>query len=247
MELPHQALGYDRAITIFAPDGRIIQVEYAKQAVKAGSTAIGITCKDGAVIIADKRIISKLIVPSSVEKIFIVDDHIIATFAGLISDGRVLIERAQIIAQEHKILYGTPIDLKTLVKEIADIKQIYTQYGGLRPFGVSIIFAGVNEDGQAELYVTEPMGVYYQYKAAVIGEGENKIWPILEKEYREDLTIDEAIKLGLKAMKKALDKDFDINRIDIAVVTKEGARFLTKEEKERYLKEIEEEKKEEAA
>jgi len=235
MELPHQALGYDRAITIFAPDGRILQVEYAKQAVKLGSTAIGISLKDSVIIIADKRITSKLIVPSSVEKIQIIDDHIIATFSGYISDGRVLMERAQAIAQRHRIEYGTPIDLKLLAKEISDIMQIYTQYGGLRPFGVSLIFAGV-DNGKTKLYVIEPSGVFYQYFATVVGEAESKILPIFEKEYRYDMNFEEGLKLGLKSLKNALGKEFDINRIDVAYI-KVGQKpvFMKKEEIEKYL------------
>ncbi len=238
MELPHQALGYDRAITTFAPDGRILQVEYARQAARQGSTALALVTKEGIVILADKKIPNKLVISDSVEKIFKIDDHILATFAGFISDGRVLIERARIIAQEHRIVYGTKIDVRSLVKDIADYMQIFTQYGGLRPFGVAIIFAGINEDGTKELFMIEPSGAYFQYKAAVIGEGEVKIWSILEKEYKEEISLKDGIKLGLKALKEALGKDFDINRVDGAVITKEGIKFLTRKEMEEYFKEI---------
>ncbi len=238
MELPHQALGYDRAITTFAPDGRILQVEYAKQAARQGSTAIGIVTKDGIVILADKKIPNKLVISNSIEKIFKIDEHIAATFAGFISDGRVLIERARIIAQEHRVIYGTKIDVKSLVKDIADYMQIFTQYGGLRPFGVTIIFAGINEDGSKELFMIEPSGAYFQYRAAVIGEGETKIWSILEKEYKDDISLEEGIKLALKALKEALGKEFDVKRVDGAVITKEGIRILKTEELEKWLKDL---------
>ena len=150
----HQMMGYDRASTMFSPDGRLLQVEYAKEAVKQGSTAIGIVCSDGAVLIADKRISDELIISDAVEKIFQVDKHMGATSVGYVMDGRVLIERAQVISQQHMVTYTVPMETLTLVKEISDTKQSYTQYGGARPFGVSILFIGV-DDGPV-LYVTEP-------------------------------------------------------------------------------------------
>ena len=207
------SLGYDRAITIFSPEGRILQVEYARQAVKSGSTAIGFVTKDGVVIIADKRLHGKLIVNKSIEKIFVVDDHVIATFSGFIPDGRVLLDKARTIAQEYKITFGSPIDILSLVKEIGDIKQVYTQYGGIRPFGVSLIFAGIDADGEAKLFVTDPSGLYYQYYAAVIGEGENKISSLLEEKYDKNITIKEAIKLGIDLLKEVLKDNFTFNRI----------------------------------
>lgn len=210
-------MGYDRASTMFSPDGRLLQVEYAKEAVKQGSTAIGCVCKDGVILIADKRIADKLIVAESVEKIFPVDKHIGATATGYIMDGRILIERAQLIAQQHQITYSVPIDPITLVKEISDIKQSYTQYGGARPFGVSILFIGI-DDTTPVLYVTEPTGIFFEYKAAVLGEGADAVKEILHKEYSEGMSMEDAIKLCIKALKKVLGKDFDVRRIDGAFV-----------------------------
>src|SRR3990167_7325860 len=116
--MPHQLMGYDRAITMFSPDGRLLQVEYAKKTVKQGSTAIGIVCSDGVLLITDKRIIEKLIVADSVEKIFEIDSHIASAAAGIISDARVLLERAQLKAQQHKVTYDTDIDTLSIVKDI---------------------------------------------------------------------------------------------------------------------------------
>src|SRR3989344_3481058 len=153
-EMSHQAMGYDRASIVFSPDGRLLQVEYAKKTVRQGTTAIGIVCKDGAVLVADKRIAEKLIVSSSVEKVFQVDDHIGATASGIISDGRILIEKSQVLAQQHRVTYDSPIEVESLVKNICNLKQVYTQAGGARPFGVALMFIGVN-DG-AQLFVTDP-------------------------------------------------------------------------------------------
>ncbi|MDO8556615.1 MAG: proteasome subunit alpha, partial [Nanoarchaeota archaeon] len=138
-DMSHQAMGYDRTSAMFSPDGRLLQVEYAKKTVKQGTTAIGVVCKDGALILADKRISEKLIVPSSVEKIFQIDQHIGATASGIVSDGRILIERAQVLAQQHRVTYDTPMETDNLVKQISNLKQMYTQVGGARPFGVSLM------------------------------------------------------------------------------------------------------------
>ncbi|MSR86025.1 archaeal proteasome endopeptidase complex subunit alpha [Candidatus Woesearchaeota archaeon] len=217
MEGTHQMMGYDRASTMFSPDGRLLQVEYAKEAVKQGSTAIGVVCKDGVILIADKRVADKLIVAEAVEKIFQIDKHIGATATGYIMDGRVLVERAQLIAQQHQITYSVPMDTIALVKDISDIKQSYTQYGGARPFGVSILFIGV-DDEKPVLYSTEPTGIFFEYKAATLGEGADAVKELLYKEYSETMSMDDAIKMCIRALKKVLGKDFDARRIDGAFV-----------------------------
>lgn len=237
--MPHQLMGYDRAITMFSPDGRLLQVEYAKKTVKQGSTAIGITCKDGVLLIADKRIVDKLIIPASVEKIFKIDDHMGATASGILSDARVLIERAQLRAQQHTVTYGTLIDTISIIKDICSLKQICTQSGGLRPFGVSIIVAGIDTDGP-KVYETDPTGIYFRYKATVIGEGETEIEEIFEKEYKEGMTIEDALKMAIKALNKILDKNLHVDRIDAAYI-KTDEKKLTQvkaEEIEKIFKEI---------
>ena len=172
--MPHQIMGYDRAITMFSPDGRLLQVEYAKKTVRQGSTAIGMACKDGVVLITDKRIVDSLVVAEAVEKIWQIDDHIVATASGILSDARVLVERAQLRAQQHRVTYDSPIDVLTIVKDVSNLKQFCTQSGGLRPFGVSLLIAGIDDTG-AKLFETDPTGIYFQYRASVIGEGEPEI------------------------------------------------------------------------
>ena len=221
--MPHQLMGYDRAITMFSPDGLLLQVEYAKKTVKQGSTAIGLTASDGVVLVTDKRVVDKLIVLEAIEKIFQIDEHICATASGILSDARVLIERSQLKAQQHRVACGTPIDALSVVKDICNLKQICTQSGGLRPFGVSIILAAVDKAGP-RLFETNPTGIYFQYKATSIGEAESDVDQILVKEYRDDLDIKGCIKLGLKALYQSLT-DFDLKRIDVAYISVGEKRF----------------------
>ncbi|MFH2021515.1 MAG: archaeal proteasome endopeptidase complex subunit alpha [archaeon] len=228
--LQHQMMGYDRAITMFSPDGRLLQVEYAKKTVRQGSTAIGISCTDGVVLVTDKRMVDKLVVPESVEKIWQIDEHIGATASGIIADARVLIERAQVQAQQHRITYDAPIDVISVVRDMANLKQITTQSGGYRPFGVSVLIAGV-DNGVPKLYETDPTGIYFQYKATVIGEAEPEVEEILYKDYNDKMTMDDGFRLALKALKKCLDKNYDAERVDAAFVSVKDKKFtrLTKD------------------
>ena len=214
---PHQLMGYDRAITMFSPDGRLLQVEYAKKTVKQGSTAIGIVAKNGVVFVTDKRIVDKLVVAETVEKIFQIDDHIGATASGILSDARVLIERAQLRAQQHKVTFDSPVDILSIVKDLCNLKQITTQSGGLRPFGVSLLIGGIDNTGP-KLFETDPTGIFFQYKATVIGEGETEIEDMLHKSYKDDVSVDDAIKLGIKGLSDFLNKDFNIEIIDCAYI-----------------------------
>jgi len=213
----HQMMGYDRAITMFSPDGRLLQVEYAKKTVKLGNTAIGLVCKDGVILVADKRIVDKLVVLDAIEKIFQIDDHIMATASGIISDARVLVEREQVKAQQHRITYDTPTDVLSVVKDVCNLKQMCTQSGGLRPFGVSLLVAGI-KNGKPELYETDPTGIYNQYLATAIGEAETEIKEILYKDYKESITIEEGLKLCINALKKVLNHEFDEKRIDASYI-----------------------------
>ncbi len=213
----HQMMGYDRAITMFSPDGRLLQVEYAKRTVRLGNTAIGIVCKDGVLLVTDKRLVAKLVVPDAIEKIFKIDDHIMSTAAGILSDARVLVERAQVKAQQHRVEYDDPIDNLAVVKDMCNLKQLCTQSGGLRPFGVSLLVAGIDANG-ISLFETDPTGLYYQYRATVIGEGEQEIEEMLHKEYNENMTMDEGLQLAIKMLKKVLTENFKAERIDAAMI-----------------------------
>ena len=235
--MQHQMMGYDRAITMFSPDGRLLQVDYAKKTVRQGSTAIGVVCTDGVIFVTDKRIVDSLIVSESVEKIFQIDKHIMATASGILSDARVLIDRAQVRAQQNRITYGSEIDTLSIVKDICNLKQICTQSGGLRPFGVAILVAGI-DNGTPKLYQTDPTGIFFEYRASVIGESEEEVEDILRKEYAKDLTMEDGVALGLRALKKVFGDKFDLERVDasyISLAEKEFKRY-TKDEIDSILK-----------
>ena len=220
----HQMMGYDRAITMFSPDGRLLQVEYAKKTVKQGSTAIGIKCKDGLLLVSDKRIVDELIVIESIEKTFMIDNHIAASAAGILSDARVLVERAQLTAQQHRMTYDHPIDVLTIVKDVCNLKQITTQSGGYRPFGVSLLIGGIDDTG-VRLFETDPTGIFFEYKATSIGEGEAVVDEILHKEYKESMTVKDGLKLAIKALNKAIE-DLDAKRLDAAYIDVKTKTFM---------------------
>jgi proteasome alpha subunit len=221
MEMQHQVMGYDRAATMFAPDGRLLQVEYAEKTVRLGSASIGIVCNDGVIIVADKRIADNLVVPEASMKIWEIDNHIMASAAGILSDARVLMEKAQIVAQQHRITYDSPIDTESIIKEIANIKQAYTQYGGARPFGIEFMTAGVNPNGDNKLFVSDVTGNYFGYKATAIGENDERIKELLRADYRDGLSTEQGIKLALNIFKKVLGKNFNIIRFETAYVKKD--------------------------
>lgn len=178
-DMQHQVMGYDRAATMFSPDGHILQVEYAEKTVRLGSASIGFSCVDGVVIISDKRVADNLIVADSANKIFEVDNHVIGTAAGILSDARVLVERAQLIAQQHRVTYDTPVDVLSVIRDLADVKQQFTQHHGVRPFGVSVMIAGV--DSKSKLFVSDVTENFFEYYASAIGENDEKIKELLDR------------------------------------------------------------------
>jgi len=167
-------MAYDQAITVFSPDGRLFQVEYAREAVKRGTTTVGLKYKTGVVLIADKRIRSHLIKHESIEKIFQIDGHVGCSISGLVADARILVDKARIYSQIEKITYEGEILVKTLVKNICDFKHIHTQYGGVRPFGTALIIGGVDESG-VQLFATDPSGAFVGF------QGGKKPWNISKK------------------------------------------------------------------
>src|SRR5674536_357357 len=160
-------MGYDRAITVFSPDGRLFQVEYAREAVKRGTTSVGIKARDGVVLLVDKRISSRLLEPQSTEKIFQVDDHIGAVTSGLVADARALVDRARVDAQINRVVYNEPIGIETLAKKIADHKQTFTQYGGVSPYGTPLLIGGIDDTGP-RLFETDPSGALLMVKACLL-------------------------------------------------------------------------------
>lgn len=217
IDMQHQAMGYDRTATMFSPEGHLLQVEYAEKTVRLGSASIGMACSDGVFILADKRIKDKLIVQQSANKIYEIDSHIIASVAGIVSDARVLIERAQVIAQQHRITFDSPIEPELIIKEIANIKQQFTQYGGARPFGVSMMVAGV-KNKKPELYTSDITGNYFSYYTNAIGENDDKIKEKLREKYKEDLNLKRGIKIAIEIFREIQGKNFDIGQFEITYI-----------------------------
>ena len=218
-DMQHQAMGYDRTATMFSPEGHLLQVEYAEKTVRLGSSSIGIVCSDGVFILADKRVDDKLIVGKSANKIYEIDSHIISSVAGIISDARVLIEKAQLISQQHRVTYDSPIEPELVVKEISNIKQQFSQYGGARPFGVSLMIAGIN-NGKPELYTSDVTGNYLGYYANAIGENDEKIKEKLREAYSSEITIKKGVKLALDIFKEIQGTKFNLNKFELYCIDK---------------------------
>ena len=229
---------YDRAITVFSPDGRLFQVEYAMELVNRGATILGIQCGGGVVLGAEENI-ENLEEAEYSWKIFKVDEHIGAAIVGLSSDARILIDQARIYAQSNKLTYDEPIDTEVVTKRICDIQQMYTQHAGVRPFGVSIIFAGVDKTG-TRVFGTHPSGTYRGYKATALGAGRETVLALLKDEYREEMSLEENTRLAVKCLVKALEARQLPPRIKIAVIPAEAKKteMLTDEKIEGYIKEL---------
>jgi len=217
-------MGYDRAITVFSPDGRLFQVEYAREAVKRGTTSVGIKASDGVVLLVDKRIASRLLEPQSTEKIFQIDDHIGAVTSGLVADARALVDRARVDAQINRVVYNEPIGVEVLAKKICDHKQTFTQYGGVRPYGTALLIGGVDDEGP-HLFETDPSGALLMIKATGIGSGRNAVMEVLEEKYDENANIEKTIDLGLEALYKATEGKLTVGTVEIAVVDAKDYKF----------------------
>jgi proteasome alpha subunit len=228
---PQYQMGYDRAITVFSPDGRLYQVEYAREAVKRGTTAVGLKAKDGVVLIVDKRVSSKLLEASSIEKIFKIDEHIGVASSGLVGDARALVDRARIECQINRVSYDEPIEVEALAKKLCDHMQTLTQYGGIRPYGTALLIAGVS-DGECRLFETDPSGTLLEYKATGIGIGRPAAMKVFEEEYNPESEVKDVILLGLKALHSATEGKFDVDTVEIGVISRENPVFrkMSKEE-----------------
>jgi proteasome alpha subunit len=239
MQGQNQQQAYDRGITIFSPDGRLYQVEYAREAVKRGTASIGVRTPEGVVLAVDKRIRSPLMERDSVEKIHKADDHIGIASAGHVADARQLIDFARRQAQLNELRYGEPVGVETLTKEVTDYIQQYTQVGGARPFGVALIIAGI-AGGEPKLYETDPSGTPYEWKALAVGADRGDIREYLEEHYTEEMTLDEGIELALASLASVNDDELRPEGIDVATIDTDTETFheLTEDERESYLEEF---------
>ncbi|VVB85218.1 Proteasome subunit alpha [uncultured archaeon] len=235
--------GYDSAITVFSPDGRLFQVEYAREAVKRGTTALGIKATDGAVLLVDKRATTRLVEMGSIEKIFQIDEHIGAATSGLIADARALVDLARVLAQNNKVTYDEPIGIETLAKSLCDFLQSYTQSGGVRPFGTSLLIAGIEGD-IVRLFETDPSGALLEYKATAIGLARPEIVDFLEKKYTDEIDIQKAVNLGLEALKTVTESSLNELTIEIGVIELSTRKFrkLSASEVKKFVSDIPKEK-----
>ncbi|NCP71831.1 archaeal proteasome endopeptidase complex subunit alpha [archaeon] len=211
------AQAYDRSITVFSPEGHLYQVDYASKIIEKGSPAVAVTYKEGIVLVADKKIFSSLVIPSSVEKVFKVDKHVWVACSGLIGDGRRLVDYSRQMAQENKVYYDDPIEIDTLVKKVGNVVQYFTQYGGARPFGVSLIVAGIDSLGK-HIYEIEPSGATTAYKAIAIGQNKPKLMAHLEKNYKDNLNFEDALKLAIKTLSLNLEAKQKLDSKNIEVI-----------------------------
>lgn len=232
-----KAPAYDKASTMFSPDGRLYQVEYASKIVDQGTTGIGILYKEGVLLAADKSVPSKLIKPASIEKIFRVDENIGVLSAGLVGDARRLVRISRRQAQDNKMVYSEPIQVEVMAKEIAETKQSFTQYGGLRPFGVAFVIGGYDEKGPT-IFQTEPSGALAEYSAVAVGRNKDKAIKILESDFKENLSLEKAMLLSYKALKKSLPEKekMTLERLEFALIDSNGFRFLSDIEVKKVLK-----------
>jgi len=237
---------YDRAITVFSPDGHLLQVEYAQEAVRKGSTAVGVRGKEAVVLGVEKKSVAKLQEERTVRKICLLDDHVVMAFAGLTADARILINRAQIECQSHKLTVEDPVTLEYITRYIASLKQKYTQSNGRRPFGMSCLIGGFDYDGSPHLYQTEPSGIYYEWNANATGRSAKTVREFLEKYYTAEEVATErgTVKLAIRALLEVVQSGQ--KNLEIAVMRKgEPMVMLDGNAIEEYVNMIEKEKEEE--
>ncbi|MCK5451855.1 MAG: archaeal proteasome endopeptidase complex subunit alpha [Candidatus Aenigmarchaeota archaeon] len=213
MEMMPEHMGYDRTIVVFSPDGRLFQVEYAREAVKKGATALGLVFKDGIILCAQKRV-SRLV--KFADKIFQIDDHIGLVATGIVADARVMVDVSRVKAQQHSMVYDEKISTASISKFLADRQQLYTQHAGVRPYGVSMLIGGVNR--KVELYETDPSGILTECLAKAVGRKADKINKYFEDNYKEDMDEKQALQFSIDSLKK--QGKIDPEGINIVVITK---------------------------
>lgn len=221
--LPAQQ-GYDRAITVFSPDGRLYQVEYAIETVRRGTIAVGIKTKNGIVIAVEEKS-RKLQISETAQKIFQVDEHIGVAAAGYIPDARSQVDNARFFSQSNKLIYDEPVDVETVAKHLADQCQQFTQYAGVRPMGVALIIGGIDNDGISQLFLTDPSGTYISYDAVAIGSGSDQVTEFLEKNYKLELSLEDASVLATASIYLGSEDKEGTQHIRMAQIKTDSKQF----------------------
>jgi len=234
MEAIPEMMGYDRAIVTFSPDGRLFQVEYAREAVKRGTTSLGLIFSDGVVLAAHRMISDMGMESAGSDKVHQIDDNLGAAIAGFLADGRILIDVGRMKSQVYKLTYDEALNVLGVVKEVADRMQLFTQYGGVRPYGVAFLIGGLDEKGP-QLFEIDPSSAFYLWQAQAIGRGAPEALKILKKEWNEKLSEEDAIKIAIQAL-KAAEKGIKPNQVEIAVISKKGFKKYHGDEGLKFLK-----------
>ncbi|BFZ56676.1 Proteasome subunit alpha type-3 [Savitreella phatthalungensis] len=213
---------YDSRVTTFSPEGRLYQVEYAMQAISQAGTVLGIQGTDGVVLVSEKKVLSKLLEQdTSTEKIYVLNDDILCGVAGITSDANILINYAREAAQKSLLTYNVNIPVEQLVRRMCDLKQGYTQYGGLRPFGVSFVYAGYDKIHGFQLYQSNPSGNYGGWKATSVGANNQSAQSLLKQDYNDDMTLEACCSLALKVLSKTMDgSTLSSEKVELATVGK---------------------------
>lgn len=192
--------GYDRALTVFSPDGHLFQVEYAQEAVRQGTLAVAVRGQNCVVLIVERKTAQKLQDPRTLNKVFPVNEGAVLTFSGLNADARVLIDKVRVLSESHCMNYGAYPEISVLAMKASEIQQKYTYKGGSRPFGCALMLVGFDRNGVPRIYQTDPSGSYYEWKAAAIGRSDASTREFLEKNFKVDLSLEEATKVAFKAV-----------------------------------------------
>lgn len=226
---------------MFSPEGRLFQVEYAMEAINNAASALGFLCSDGIVLAVEKRTQSKLLEkPKTSEKMYKIDSHIACAVAGLTSDANILLNEARLVAQRYRYTYQEAQPVEQMIERLCNMKQSYTQFGGLRPFGVSFLYAGWDKHHGFQLYLSDPSGNYGGWNATAIGNNNKIAKDKLKTEYKKDMTVKEALALSVKVLAKVMDTTASVERMEFATLTRENdeVRFhvLSKSESEALVK-----------
>ena len=224
------AAGYDRAITVFSPDGRLYQVEYAIETVRRGTLALGIKSKDGIILAVEEKP-RKLQNSEITQKIFQVDDHIGVAAAGYIPDARSQVDNARFFSQSNRMIYDEPIEVESVAKHLADQCQQFTQYAGVRPFGVALIIAGIDKSGST-IFLTDPSGTYISYDAVAIGAGSDQVTEYLEKYYKKDMSFDDAAALAIESIYLVSEEKEGTKHIKMAQIASDTKILIRIQEKD---------------